>query len=181
MPAQKIVGARVSMADEAWPRLVKRESLEGDVLVVKGELDPSGHQVRIKVKYSKGVYRVASVEVIASEDEEVSSSVLGIPVKETAEKVIGTFWSWVDGDASSTEQERRDQFQHRQRRRWVDDDFLLRVAEVYKRAEADGADSVIKVVASELGPAGYSSAQRWVSEARKRGLLPPVRPRGEKS
>jgi hypothetical protein len=179
MPTQRIVKTSLSMAGGMeFPRFMSRESAEGDRLVVKGELDPSGYPIRIEVEYRQGTYRVVQVQITASGDSELTSAALGIPVKEAAEGTLSKLWALVgeEDEPDGAEQERRMEFQRRQRRRWLNDDFLAQVAEVYKRAQADRAESVIKVVADELGPAGYSSAQRWVSEARKRGLLPKVAP-----
>ncbi len=64
---------------------------------------------------------------------------------------------------------------HRKReRRTITDEFLREVAAVYADALRDGRPPK-QAVSDELN-GSYPTAGRWVSEARKRGLLPSTRP-----
>lgn len=64
---------------------------------------------------------------------------------------------------------------HRKRkRRTITDDFLREVATVYADALQEGRPPK-QAVSDELN-GSYPTAGRWVSEARKRGILPPTSP-----
>ena len=162
------------LTDPQVRRLLQRHSHDGDHFDITAKTVPNNHAVTITVEYRTGAYRVARVAVAAQEGKEITSVDLSLPVKEAAEKVIGSVWSMFGLTADYSE--RLAEFDRRQRKRGVDDAFLRRVADVYKTAEAEGAPSVIQFVADHFSGA-YSSAQRWVAAAREREFLPHV-PRG---
>lgn len=59
-----------------------------------------------------------------------------------------------------------------------DDEHYRTVAAVFLSAP-DGTTGIQYVV--RVWPASYGTAKRWVAECRKRGLLPPVKPRGRRT
>ncbi len=178
MPRQRVVDVHLEtdLQDPATLRLMNRQPREGDrIAAITGRLDPSGHVVKITVQYRDGAYRVVEVAISAS-DGELTSAVLGMPVKETADHVLSKAWAMFGSHETGREFENRaSEFRALQRQRLLDDDFLREVARVYSEAEQTGSPSVIDAVATRLGPVAYSSAQRWVSAARKREFLPPAR------
>lgn len=178
MPRQRVVDARMEtdLQDPAVLRLMNRCPREGDrIAAITGRLKPSGHEVKITVQYRDGAYRVVEVTISAS-DGELTSAVLGMPVKETADSVLSGAWAIFGSHETGREfKHRASEFRAQQRQRLLDDDFLREVARAYRDAEHAGSPSVIDAVATRLGPVAYSSAQRWVAAARKREFLPPAR------
>lgn len=171
---QSITDVVMTIDDPPSLRLLARQPRDGDRVTMVGRLDPSGHEIAIEVEHREAVYRVARVTINACEGDELTSAVLGMPVKETAERMLAYVWARAGDPVKHQDRERK--FLQGQRRRWLHDDFLRQVAEVYQTAEREGARSLIEAVRTALGPAGYSTVQRWVAEARKRGFLPPARP-----
>jgi hypothetical protein len=131
--------------------------------------------VKITVQYRDGAYRVVEV-VISASDGELTSAVLGMPVKETADSLLSAAWALFGSHETGQEvTTRASEFRAQQRQRLLGDDFLREVARAYREAKQAGSPSVIDAVATRLGPVAYSSAQRWVAAARKREFLPPAR------
>ena len=58
-------------------------------------------------------------------------------------------------------------------RRGLNDDFYERVAESYKTIQAAGEPYPVKTLA-KLNSVVISTASRWITEARRRGHLPPA-------
>jgi hypothetical protein len=65
-------------------------------------------------------------------------------------------------------------------RRRLDDDFLDRVAELYREAVANG-EAPAPTIARALGPVHPGTARRWVMAARKVGKLGKAPTRGGRS
>jgi hypothetical protein len=174
-------------------RLISRMPIDGDRVTMTGKLvevsrdgkaEDTGYVIRIVAEYRDraGDYQVASVAVDAPAGGEVTSAVLGIPVKRAANHALATAYSIFSATSDDTtpveaERARREyhaDFMHKQRRRHLTDDFIKRVAEFHKAAEASGAGSVTAAIELEFS-VSTPQAERYVREARKRGFLPPSR------
>jgi hypothetical protein len=163
-------------------RLISRRPIEGDRVTMTGQLPDTGHAIRIVVEHRAGAYRVVSVTLDAPRGGEVTSAVLGIPVKEAAMDALATAWSifsatsddTTPADAERARHEYHADFMRKQRRRHLTDAFIKQVAEVHKAAEKSGAASVTGAIEREYN-VSTPQAERYVREARKRGFLPPSR------
>jgi hypothetical protein len=79
---------------------------------------------------------------------------------------------WNDGEAVRALRALRDAGATR---RGLTDDFYCRVADSYKTIKAAGEQYPVKALAA-MQPVDISTASRWITEARRRGYLPPAEP-----
>ena len=188
MARQTITGLRVlgTIHDPATLRLIDRRPRVGDRVSMGGRLEPSGHAITISATYGDGAFRVSSVTVEAGEGGELTSGDLGLPVKEAAEQVLRAAWTfgetWLPEPRYATQttakamldeaSERMDDFDQRQRRRWITDAHLRDVADAHADAERAGAQSVVRALMERFA-CSQSTAERWIRTARERGFLPP--------
>jgi hypothetical protein len=156
----------------ALGRLMMQQQQAGDRLSIVGRLDPSGHSITIIGEYRRGEYRVIQVTV-ESQDGEITSSDLGIPVKTTMDETVAGIIALAESGGDFVGIDRVRDVQRRLRRRSMTDDLLREVAEVHRAAEQAGAPSIVRAVADRF-TISYSSAERWVRQARSRGFLPPA-------
>jgi hypothetical protein len=178
---------RIRAHDPPTMRLISRRPIDGDRVTMTGKLARTGHGVRIVVEHRGGTYRVVQVTVDAPDDgkSEITSALLGIPVKEVALATLAEGWSLfsITSDEMTVREgdERRQEyyadFVTKQRRRTLDDAHIRRVAEVYMAAEQAGAAAAMEAVdaVKDEFVVSRATAERWVREARKRGFLPPGR------
>jgi hypothetical protein len=169
----------ISRHDPPTMRLITRRPIDGDRVAMTGKLAETGHSVRIVVEFRAGTYRVVGVSVDAPEGGEITSALLGIAVKEAANEALASAWSMFSAtsedmkpaDADAARGTYRTDFMAKQRRRHLDDPFIRRVAEVYQAAEQSGERPLIGAIEREF-VVSTAQAERYVSEARKRGFLP---------